>query len=231
MCNSVTNFHLDILPPPQRRLWEMLDRTPPGFVLYGGTALALRLGHRQSIDFDFFSLSTFTPDELQKRIDYLAGGRAIQKAENTLTCTLDFDGEVNISFFGDVKLCSVRDPDCADGPGIHVASLLDLAATKAGVVQERASAKDYVDLDALMHTGVSLADALGAAGAVFGTEFNPLLTLKALTYYADGDLDEVPIEVRGNLTAAAAAIDLQRLPTFQPRSRLCPAAGANKNAP
>jgi hypothetical protein len=45
---------LDILPAAQRRLWNDLDAIPPGFVLYGGTALALRLGHRTSVDFDFF---------------------------------------------------------------------------------------------------------------------------------------------------------------------------------
>lgn len=46
---------LDILPPPQRALWSELEAVPRSFVLYGGTALALRLGHRASVDFDFFS--------------------------------------------------------------------------------------------------------------------------------------------------------------------------------
>ena len=53
---------LDILPPAQRRLWNELGSTPPDFVLYGGTALALRLGHRQSEDFDFFSSYSFSAD-------------------------------------------------------------------------------------------------------------------------------------------------------------------------
>ena len=44
---------LDILPASQRTLWPELDATPDHFTLYGGTALALRLGHRQSVDFDF----------------------------------------------------------------------------------------------------------------------------------------------------------------------------------
>jgi len=46
---------LNILPPAQRSLWPHLVQVPGHFVLYGGTAIALRLGHRQSIDFDFFS--------------------------------------------------------------------------------------------------------------------------------------------------------------------------------
>jgi hypothetical protein len=43
---------LAILPPEQRRLWPELRDIPRGFVLYGGTAIALHLGHRQSVDFD-----------------------------------------------------------------------------------------------------------------------------------------------------------------------------------
>jgi hypothetical protein len=46
---------LDILPDAQRRLWPELARTPDNFTLYGGTAIALRLGHRQSADFYFGS--------------------------------------------------------------------------------------------------------------------------------------------------------------------------------
>ena len=46
---------MEILPTQQREIWPLLKPTVAlGFVLYGGTAVALRLGHRQSIDFDFF---------------------------------------------------------------------------------------------------------------------------------------------------------------------------------
>ena len=200
----------------------MLGSTPPGFVLYGGTALALRLGHRQSIDFDFFSRGAFQPDTLRSSIPYLTGSLAIQSGENTLTCVLNLDGEVRVSFFGGLDISSVKDPDEAEGPGILVASLPDLAATKAAAVQSRASAKDYIDLDALLRSGLALENALGAAGAVFGPGFNPLLTLKALTFYGEGDLHEVPNGVRRNLAKAVAAIDPGSLPVLQPRARLCP---------
>ncbi|VAW40374.1 hypothetical protein MNBD_DELTA03-369 [hydrothermal vent metagenome] len=47
--------HFEILPPAQQQLWTELELTVDlGFVLYGGTAIALRLGHRTSVDFDFF---------------------------------------------------------------------------------------------------------------------------------------------------------------------------------
>jgi len=49
------SLHLDILPPAQRKIWDALSALPSEFVLYGGTAIALQLGHRQSVDFDFFA--------------------------------------------------------------------------------------------------------------------------------------------------------------------------------
>jgi hypothetical protein len=45
---------LDILPKPQRTLWAELADVPEEFTLYGGTAVALHLGHRVSVDFDFY---------------------------------------------------------------------------------------------------------------------------------------------------------------------------------
>jgi Nucleotidyl transferase AbiEii toxin, Type IV TA system len=50
----------DVLPPPQRALWPKIKCIPQGFVLYGGTAIALRLGHRASVDIDFFPTIRWT---------------------------------------------------------------------------------------------------------------------------------------------------------------------------
>ena len=58
---------------------------------------------------------------------------------------------VRISYFGGLGMGRVGRPDFVDDGGIFVASLLDLAAAKAKVVQDRASARDYIDLDALPH--------------------------------------------------------------------------------
>ena len=69
---------LDILPAPQLALWTELDAVPAHFTLYGGTALALRLGHRQSVDFDFFSGVPFDPDALARAIPFLAGAERVQ---------------------------------------------------------------------------------------------------------------------------------------------------------
>ena len=57
---------LDALAAPQRRVWKELKVTPKQFVLYGGTAL--RLGHRVSEDFDFFTNAKFEPQDVLERI-------------------------------------------------------------------------------------------------------------------------------------------------------------------
>jgi hypothetical protein len=64
---------LDILPAAQQRLWTELNEVPPEFVLYGGTAIALHLGHRESIDFDFFGNETFDPAKLMPKVRFMAG--------------------------------------------------------------------------------------------------------------------------------------------------------------
>jgi hypothetical protein len=208
---------LDILPAAQRALWPELAEIPPDFVLYGGTALALRLGHRTSEDFDFFSNQSFQPDELERRIPFLAGSARLQSSPNTLVSQVDRNGPVKVSFFGGLTLRRVQDPEIVAEPRLAIASLLDLAATKVKVVQDRAETKDYIDLNRLLEERIDLGSALGAALAVYGRTFNPLLSLKALSYFADGDLASLPSAVRSRLTEAVRKVDADRTPDFQPR--------------
>jgi hypothetical protein len=96
-----------------------------------------------------------------------------------------------------------------------VASLLDIAGTKLAVVQKRAEAKDYYyDIDALLRSGIALSTALAAGSVVYGGSFNPLVALKALSYF--DDVPALPTDVRGRLRAAVAAVDITALPTLEP---------------
>ena len=208
---------LEILPPAQRRLWDELKHTPKEFVLYGGTALALRLGHRNSEDFDFFSNQSFAPDVLRKAIQYLQGAGMSQFEANTLTAIVDRGGPVKVSFFGGLNLNRVQDPDVARDNGIQVASLLDVAATKLSTIQQRAQAKDYEDLAAIVGTGISLSEALAAASAAYGKEFNGALSLKALTYFADGDLPALSPGTQARLRELTRGVDLKQIPLVEAR--------------
>lgn len=94
-----------------------------------------------------------------------------------------------MSFFGLPAFPRLSPPLVAPGNGLQVASLLDLSGTKTSVVQVRAEAKDYIDLDGLLCEGrIDLPTALAAAQAIYGTAFNPQNTLKALSYFKDGNL-------------------------------------------
>jgi hypothetical protein len=204
---------LDILPAPQRRLWRELAEVPAEFVLYGGTAIALRLGHRHSVDFDFFGNRDLSTERLTSDIPFLENAQIIQRERNTLTAIVDRDGPVKVSFFGVPKLARLASPDTVQENGLQIAAMIDLAGTKASVVQVRAEAKDYLDLDALMTRGnVGLPLAVAAAKAIYGPTFNPQITLKALSYFQDGNLPQLPVETKERLAAAARAVDLDHLP-------------------
>lgn len=72
--------------------------------------------------------------------------------------------------------------------------------------------------DDLERQGIELSQALGAARAVYGESFNPLLSLKALTYFRDGDLRKLPESVQSRLTQAVRNVDPDRLPRIDSRA-------------
>jgi hypothetical protein len=211
---------LDTLPLPQRRLWDELAAVPAEFVLYGGTALALHLGHRQSVDFDFFGNKPLDPLKLVPAISFLADAMVTQRQPNTLSCTVDRGGMIKLSFFGLPGFPRLAPPLVAPDNGLQVASLLDLGGTKASVVQLRAEAKDYIDIDAMLTDGrIDLPMALAAGRAIYGTQFNPQSTLKALSYFEDGDLRRLTAPVKDRLAKAARDVDLDRLPVLAAADR------------
>ena len=210
---------LDILPPSQRALWMELSDVPPIFTLYGGTAIALRYGHRRSDDFDFFAHSDFDPIKLSEQIPFLAGASILQSEANTLTCRVMRGEPVLVSFFGVPRLGRLLEPDTVEHIGIRVASSIDLAGTKVSAVQRRPEAKDYIDIDTLIANGISLPMALAAGMAIYGAAFNPQITLKALSFFDDGNLGTLQSDMRQRLVTAVAAVDLDRLPTLTPIRR------------
>src|SRR5580693_2141938 len=114
--------HTEILPTAQRRLWAELSTVPADFTLYGGTAVALHLGHRHSVDFDFFGSKEINPGELYTEIQFLRGAKIIQQEKNTLTCLVDRNGPVKVSFFGWPAIRNIEAPCIATDNQLKVAS-------------------------------------------------------------------------------------------------------------
>jgi len=169
---------LDVLPAAQRALWPELADVPPGFVLYGGTALALRLGHRHSVDFDLFSPDGLDHRQLRRRVGFLSTAETLQEEPDALTVSVARGGPVKVSFFGPVGFGRVGTPQRTSDGVLTVASLVDLAGTKVKVLLQRVEAKDYLDVAAILRAGLPLEQVLGAARTLFGPSFNPLAAQK-----------------------------------------------------
>lgn len=209
---------LDILPPAQLRFWREPKNIPREFVLYGGTAVALRLGHRSSEDFDFFSSKAFQPADLLNSLSFAREAEVLQSDSQTLTLRIERGGPVKLSFFGGLTFGRVAAPDAIESQEFRIASLQDLIATKLKVLWQRAEAKDYLDVAAIIRAGVSLEYGLGCAIALYGATFNPVIVLKALTFFEDGDLNTLKEDVRELLIAAASSIrDLPEVRCVSPR--------------
>jgi hypothetical protein len=94
-------------------------------VLYGGTGIALQLGHRSSVDFDFFSSDPLDRAALRRSCAAVREAKTIQEEPDTLSVIADVLGDpVKISFFGRIDFGRVGDPVAVGGR--LVASLPDL---------------------------------------------------------------------------------------------------------
>ncbi len=216
MSSFLTQPRLEILPPAQKEVWKHLHQIPKKFTLYGGTALALYLGHRESIDFDFFSFESFDVDQLQMTLPLLKGAEVLQKEKDTLTCLVNMGEKVQLSFFGLPHLQSVFSPLQVQENQIFIASLLDIGGMKVSVVQKRAEYKDYFDIYSMIsQLPISLDAMLSAAKNIYQKSFNPQITLKALSFFNDGDLNRLSETQKNQLINAVLKVNLNQLPSTE----------------
>jgi hypothetical protein len=202
-------LHLEILPPAQTEYWEGLaGRVPQQFVLYGGTAVALRFGHRSSVDFDYFTEQGIGYDSLAKTLPALAQATVLQRAPDTVVVSMPMpSGEVKLSFFGGLSFGRIGDPERMDGKAT-IAAPIDLLATKLKALHDRIEAKDYLDIEVLLKSGLTLNQGVSAARSLYGDSLNPLDTAKAVGWFKDGDLDsKLPAGTKSFLAGASAKFD------------------------
>lgn len=204
--------HKEILPPAQQRLWPQLRPAGElGFVLYGGTAIALRLAHRRSVDFDFFSDRPLDRGAVQAAFPFLAKARVLQEQPNTLSVLVTDAASapqegVKVSFFGAIGFGRVGEPEMTDDGVMQVASLDDLMGTKVKTILQRVEAKDYQDIAAMIKARVSLLNGLAAAREMFGLSFQPSESLKAMVYFEGGDLHTLADDEKECLVEAVKEI-------------------------
>jgi hypothetical protein len=193
----------DILPPTQRRLWPSLAPLKEmGYCLYGGTALALRFGHRRSLDFDFFTERTLDRKALATDLPWFRSGTVLRAEPDThvlLAAVPRSRREVKVSFFGGLRFGRVGTPELSDDGVILVASVRDLLATKLKALFDRVEPKDYLDIAEILSRGGDLPQGLSDAGALFGKTFSPAECLRVLCWFGEPGLGSLPAGCRRTL--------------------------------
>ena len=198
----ILDARIDILPKAQQEIWPLLaPASGLSLVLYGGTAVALHLGHRASIDFDFFSAAPLDKKRIETSLAFMRGAATIQEDENTLVVNATMpSGSVKLSFFGGMTIGRLNEPLQTRDHTLLVASLEDLLATKLKAILDRAEAKDYRDIAAMLSAGVALERGLGGFAKMYGKD--PGLALRAIGFFKDGDLPSLARSDQDVLRAA-----------------------------
>lgn len=177
--NILDKKRLDLLP-----LFRNFKNT---FYLAGGTSLALQIGHRDSVDFDFFSAEDIDTKELFERLREIFKEHKllkIQEEPNTLTVLID--ESVKISFF--TYKYKLIDKTIGD-ENLTYASIQDISCMKLSAITGRASNKDYVDLYFILKI-FSLSDLLNKSHRKH-PQLDMNLILKSLVYFEDVMLDKI----------------------------------------
>jgi len=186
------NFHKEILTKKQEELLSLVKLFKKDFGLVGGTAIALHIGHRESIDFDLFSLEEFDNGKIRKKItDAKRIARTIRDETGQFTIIIN---EVRFTFFYyPFKIIFSEDFNNV----IRLPDVLTLGAMKAYALGRRPKWKDYVDLYFIIKDYCSIKDICEKAGEIFGKEFNEKLFRSQLSYFNDINYQEEIIYRKG----------------------------------
>ena len=182
----------EILTDEQKKILPLVGKFAKDFGLVGGTAIALNIGHRRSIDFDLFSLKEFDNYQIKRKIS------KNYKIESTIN---DEEGQYTVLIRG-VRFTFLYYPYKISfsekfNNVIKLPNLLTLATMKAFALSRRANWKDYVDLYFIMKDYFSLNEISKQGGKIFGKEFNEKIFRESLAYFKDINYGEKVIFMPG----------------------------------
>lgn len=178
-------FHKEILSDKQTELLPLIGEFKREYYLVGGTAIALYLSHRRSIDFDLFK---YTPINRKKNLD------RIQSSGFTTLVTWNVSDQMNL-VVNDVKVTFFQYPFQINAKRVFenvicLPELLDLAAMKAYALGRRSKWKDYVDLYFLLKEKFTIGEISQRAVEIYGDLFSDKLFRSQLSYFEDVDYTE-----------------------------------------
>ena len=178
-------MHKEILAEAQVKLLPIIKLFSGKFGLAGGTAIALHLGHRESLDFDLFSFDGFNNYSITKEI-----------TKNMVIDTVLVDEKGEYTFLIDgVKLTFLQFPykinfsESFDNI-VKLPDILTLAAMKAFALGRRAKWKDYVDLYFILKKNHTVSEIAIKGAEIFGSHFNEKIFRTQLAYFEDIDYSE-----------------------------------------
>lgn len=195
----MSEWHKEILVPGQMSLLPAMKPFAKDFGLVGGTAVALHIGHRESIDFDLFTKKPdyeFDIPTLKRRFKRHAIIDTVIRAKGS---ELTFKArDVQVTFYHFEYLISYSEQFDSY---ISMPSLLTLAAMKAFTLGQRAKWKDYVDMYFILRDHHTLAEIIAHTEKLFGNEFNAKLFREQLSYFDDINYSE-PVVFRPGFEVA-----------------------------
>jgi len=182
-------MHEEILAQPTANLFRKLSSYPwiSEFYLAGGTALALHLGHRMSVDLDFFSTAMFDESVLIEKLLPVGDLEVFQKSMHSVTGSID---GVKYSFLGYTYPLLNKGTEFR---GIAIASIEDIACMKLDALSSRGTKRDFVDVYFIckqmpLEKLIELFERKYAS-----VRFNILHLKKSLVYFDDAESDAMPI--------------------------------------
>lgn len=180
----------DTLPANAQNALAILGKSRILFSAYmaGGTALALQMGHRRSVDFDFFTSADFDSGEMIAKLNSLGKFTVDQVSPRTLL------GEFMETKFSLFYLSYPLIDKSLDFSGVSLASTKDIAAMKLAAITGRGTKKDYIDLYFLAKEKYQFAEMFAFYDQKYGIlEANKMTIVKALQYFEDVDQSEMPV--------------------------------------
>jgi hypothetical protein len=186
MSDRVAWHRETITPAAEDLLRSLCGLLPKGTYLAGGTGLALRYGHRRSVDFEFFVPDEFAEDRLLDRLQVLPEVAAVERAPQTLHLTIQ---QVKVSFLG-YRYPVLFPPEAF--LSVPVADARDIACMKITAIASRGTKRDFVDFYAACQQ-YGIRDLLAIFDRKYAkTGYNRTHVLKSLTYFADAEKDPMP---------------------------------------
>jgi len=178
-------MHLEILSKNQRELFPQLKTFKRSFYLAGGTAIALHLGHRRSIDFDLFTGTKLVKRRVKEKLHTLP--------YQQIPLFEDID-QIHL-MMNEVKLTFFHYPYTIEYPvniesNMTMPDLITLATMKAFALGRRAKWKDYVDLYIILKDHYSISEISEKANNIFGDQYSEKLFREQLAFHKDIDYSE-----------------------------------------